>query len=113
MYLAHEFHSLSPVVSKVPAKDGKRIKPHGQVMEILAIAVRRFADANAAGAPKHAIDFSNNPFRLVEISAFSRFGVKRDEEDDPEGIRPQIPLASCSPVMSPCVGETREPRGRR
>ena len=81
------------VVRKVPAKDGKRIKPHGQIMKILAIAVRRFADANAAGAPKHAIDFSNNPFRLVEISALSRFGVERNDDDDPEGISPQILLA--------------------
>jgi hypothetical protein len=50
-------------------------------MEILAIAVGRFADANAARMPKHAIDFSNKRFRLVEIMALVQFSIERDEED--------------------------------
>jgi len=62
-------------------------------MEILAIAVGRFADADAAGTPKHALGFSNKPFRLVEIPALFQFGIERNEEDDAEGVGPQIPEA--------------------
>jgi hypothetical protein len=94
VYLANELHSLSPVVRQVRAEDGKRIKPHGKVMEILAIAVGRFAYANAAAAPKHSIDCGNDPFRLVEIFALFQFGVERDEENDAEGIGPQVSAAS-------------------
>ena len=60
-------------------------------MEILAIAVGRFADANAAGAAKHAIDFSDHPFGLVEVPALFQRDVERDKENDTEGIGPQIP----------------------
>lgn len=38
------------------AEQGQRIEPHGKIMEILALAVRLFADADAAQPAEHAID---------------------------------------------------------
>ena len=61
---------------------------------------------------KNVKDFSNNPFRLVEISALSRFGVERNEEDDPEGIRPQILLAVRPDALRTHPGELVEDMAR-
>ena len=63
-------------------------------MWVMGPVIQRIrASTKVANTPKHAIDFSNKPFRLVEIPALFQFGVERDEEDDAEGVRPQIPEA--------------------
>ena len=78
------------VVRHMAAEHGERVQPHREVVKILAVAIGRFADANAARATEHAIDFRDEPFRLVEVAALFRFGVQRDQQDDAEGIGPQI-----------------------
>ena len=44
---------------------GERIEPHGEVVEILTVAIRLFADANAARAAENAIDLGDQSFGLV------------------------------------------------
>ena len=58
---------------------------------MLTVAIRRFSDANAARARQDAINFCDQPFRLIKVLAPSRFGMQRGQQNDTEGICPQIP----------------------
>ena len=91
MDLLRQFHAFLFVVRDLAAKHAECIKPHGKVVKILTVAIRRFSDANAAWAPQDAINFRDQPFRLIKVLAPSRFGVQRGQQNDTEGICPQIP----------------------
>ena len=59
-------------------------------MEVLPVAVGFLANANAARPPKHAIDFRRHPFRLIEEVVLGQRAIEGRQEDDAEGVRPQI-----------------------
>ena len=88
MDLPHESDALIAIARSVAPEHGKRIKPHGEVVEILTVAARFFADADAARAPENAIDLGDQPFGLVKVALLARHVVERDEKHEPEGIGP-------------------------
>src|SRR5665648_789268 len=59
-------------------------------MEVLAVAVRLLADADAALAPEHTFHLGDHPQRLVEIFLFFERVVEGREQDDAECVRPKI-----------------------
>ena len=67
---------------------GERVEPHREIVEILAVAVRRFADADAARAPEHPVDLGHHPLRLVEEPPFAQFRIERNQQHDAERIGP-------------------------
>ncbi len=59
-------------------------------MEVLTVPVGFLADANAARPPEHAIDLCNQPFRLVQECVLSQRAIEGHQEDNAEGVCPQI-----------------------
>ena len=55
-----------PVLGLEMAETAKCEKPHGQIVEVLAIPIRRLADANASPAAEDALDLGDEPARLLE-----------------------------------------------
>jgi hypothetical protein len=49
--LMHQIDALASIVRHNARKHGECVKPHRQIVKILAVPVRRFADANAARRP--------------------------------------------------------------
>src|SRR5665648_171106 len=62
-------------------------------MEVLAVAVRLLADADAALAPEHSFHLGDHPQRLVEIFLLFERVVEGSEQDDAESVRPEIAKA--------------------
>jgi hypothetical protein len=62
-------------------------------VEILAVAVRLLADADAARPPEHAIDLGNQSFGLIEITFVPQRLIERHEKHETECIGPQIAQA--------------------
>ena len=91
--LPRECHTLFAIERTIAAKHGKRIEPHGEIVEILAVAVRLLADADAARPPEHAIDLGHQSFGLIEITFVARRLIERYEKHDTERIGPQIAQA--------------------
>ena len=85
--------ALLAIVRLVLAEAGERVEPHGEIVEILAVAVRRFADAVAALPAEHAVDVDHEIARRIEPALLARFAEQRNVEHETEGIGPQIPQA--------------------
>ena len=56
---SREFDAPGLVFRRVSSEHRERIHPHRKIVKILAAAVGGLADADAAGAAKHALDFSD------------------------------------------------------
>ena len=93
MDLPRESDALVRDSGTVAPEHGERVEPHGEVVEILTVAVRLFADADAARAAENAIDLGDQPFGLVKVALLAQRFVERDEKHEPEGIGPQIAQA--------------------
>jgi hypothetical protein len=59
-------------------------------MEILAVAIRLFTDADAALPPEHALHIGHELHSLVEEALLFQLIIERDEEDKTEGVGPKI-----------------------
>src|SRR6266516_271474 len=79
-----------PILGLEMAETAKREQPHGEIVEVLAVPIRRLADANASLAAEHALDLGDEPARLLEKARVFGYVVERYEQHQPEGIGPQI-----------------------
>ena len=57
-------------------------------MKILAVAVRRFANADATRAAEHPVDIGHHPLGLVEETPLAQFRIERNQQHDAERIGP-------------------------
>lgn len=55
------------------------------------------------GCPQDAINFCDQPFCLIKVLAPSRFGMQRGQQNDTEGICPQIPETVRPDALNPPV----------
>ena len=62
-------------------------------MEILAVAVGRLADPDAARPAQNALDFRHEPFRLAQKRLVPEVATQGHEKDEPEGVSPEIAQA--------------------
>ena len=83
--------ALLAIGGLVLAEAGEGVEPHREIMEILAVAVRRFADAVAALPAEHAVHVDDEIARRIEPALLARFAEQRDVKHQPEGVGPQIP----------------------
>jgi hypothetical protein len=60
-------------------------------MKILTVAIGGFADADATRLPEYPLYFGNEPLCLVDILVIAELAIQRNEQDQPEGVRPKIP----------------------
>ena len=74
----------------MPREYSQRIKPHGEIMEILPVAVGFLANPDAALAAQYAIDLSDDPTGVIDKFRLLQGLGKRDEQNDSERICPQI-----------------------
>lgn len=104
--LPRECHTLFAIERTIAAKHGKRIEPHGEIVEILAFAVRLLADADAARPPEHAIDLGHQSFGLIEITFTHRStdSASRSARSAPcasrRACRPRIECRSAYSLLS-------------
>ncbi len=56
-------------------EDAQPIEPHGEVVKILAITIRRLTNADAARTSENAHYLSNQGLRLVEVSTLARLAI--------------------------------------
>ena len=57
--LSHQLNAHAPVVGDMPAQDAQPVKPHGEVVKILTIAIGRLTNADSARTPQYANHFSD------------------------------------------------------
>jgi hypothetical protein len=53
-------------------------------MKILAAAIGRLANADAAGPAENAIDLRDQPFRLIEVMRLPEVGIQGGEQYSPK-----------------------------
>ena len=63
-------------------------QPHRQIVEVLSVAIGRFADANAARTAQHTLDFGDEPLGLVEVAFVVKLPAQGDKQDHAESIGP-------------------------
>jgi hypothetical protein len=78
---------------RIAPEHRKRIKPHGEIVKILSVAVGLLADADAPLAPEHALDLADELNCLVEITLLFQLLVKRHQQHKSERIGPEIAQA--------------------
>src|SRR5271167_2511498 len=59
--LVHELDALAPIGRHIPPQYRERVQPHRQIVEILAVPIRRFPDPDAARAPEYTFDIGHHP----------------------------------------------------
>jgi len=90
MNVAYDLDGAGEMLRPVPAEAAKREHPHGEVVEVLAVAVRFLADAVAARATENAVDRAHEILGLIEERRLFEVAVERDKQDQAEGVGPQI-----------------------
>src|SRR5438067_6721550 len=75
------------------AEASEGVEPHREIVEILTVAVRRFADAVAALPAEYAVHVDDEIARRVEPALLARFAEERDVEHQPEGVGPEVAQA--------------------
>ena len=85
--------ALLAIGGLVLAEAGQRVEPHGEIVEILPVAVSRFADAIAALSAKHLVDFRHQLAGIVEPAPLTRLAEEGDVEHKPEGVGPEVTQA--------------------
>ena len=72
------------------SEPAQREQPHREVVEVLAVPVGGFPDADSHAPPKNAVNLSDHPFRFLQVPVVAEDTVEGDEQDHPEGICPQV-----------------------
>ena len=100
--------SLVPIGRLVPPKHGKRIEPHGEIVEILTVPIGLFANTDATLPSQHTLNLTLQCYSLVKELLLLQLLIKRDEEDEAKGISPQITQPVRPDVLRPHEGKLGE-----
>ncbi len=82
-----------PIVGPMLSQPREREEPHGEIVEVLAVPVRRFPDPEAAGPAEDALDIGYEALRRVNPDFLPRLSKERDVQHDAERVGPEISQA--------------------
>jgi hypothetical protein len=76
-------------------------------VKVLAVSIGRFPDADPDPPAEDPVHLRDHPFRLFKVPFLAERVVKGDEQDYPEGVRPEI-----APAVGPDAPLAHPPESR-
>jgi hypothetical protein len=90
MSVLHQLNSLRAIFRNYLTQARQRENPHRQIVKVLAVAIRSFADSKTALSAKNTLDVGDNALSFIEELVLLQFVVERDQQNNAEGIGPQV-----------------------